>query len=184
MTTVHFLHPVVDVSAQDSCTVTPLNPITLTATGGALPIGAMNVMIQCNCTNDNGTVVDPIRWYDTAGTRLVSSDHIQFNANVPHFTRVDDGYTHAILVIPTLNDSYDGTYTCGKKVKKGLPPGQPNATVNLTIESELTIDSVSNLCSTVAMYYVSIINMMIYAHTIDYYWKAYSTPLIITDFTS
>ena len=137
MTTVHFHHPVVDVSAQGSCTVTPLNPATLSATGGALPNGTRNVMIQCNCTNDDGTVVDTIGWYDPAGTRLVSSDHIRFDANVPHFTRVDDDYTHAILVIPTLNDFYDGTYTCGKKVKKSLPPGPPNGTVDLTIEGEL-----------------------------------------------
>ena len=107
----------------------------------------MNVTIQCSCTDDDGTVVDPVRWYDPAGTRLVSSGHIRFDASVPHFTRVNDGYTHAILVIPTLNDSYDGTYTCGKKVKKGLLPGPPNGTIDLTIEGELMIGTISNLCS-------------------------------------
>ena len=45
---IHFLHPVVDVSTQN-CTVTPLNPTTLTATGGALVSGTMNVRIQCVC---------------------------------------------------------------------------------------------------------------------------------------
>ena len=115
----HFLHPVVDVSAQGSCTITPLNPTTLTATGGALPNGTMNVMIQCNCTNDDGTVVSLVRWYDPDGTRLFSKESNRFDASAPHFTRVNDGSdTHVILVIPTFNDSYDGTYTCGKKVNK------------------------------------------------------------------
>ena len=49
LTTIHFLHPVVDVSAQ-SCTITPLNPTTLTATGGAVVSGTINVRIQCTCT--------------------------------------------------------------------------------------------------------------------------------------
>ena len=137
----------VDVSAQGSCTITPLNPTTLTATGGALPNGTMNVMIQCNCTNNDGTVVDRVKWYDPDGIRLVADRHNRFNASVPHITRVNGSDTHVILVIPTLNDSYDGTYTCGKKVKKGLLPGPPNGTVDLTIEGELMIGTISNLCS-------------------------------------
>ena len=130
----------VDVSAQGSCTVTPLNPTTLTATGGALPNGTMNVMIQCNCTNDDGTVVRTVRWYDPAGTRLISEDNNEFDANVPHFTRVDGSDTHVILVIPTFNDSYDGTYTCGnrKGESDGLP-GSPNVDVTLIVKGELMI---------------------------------------------
>ena len=45
------LHPVVDVSAQGSCTITPINPTTLTTAGGVLPNGTENVMIQCNCSD-------------------------------------------------------------------------------------------------------------------------------------
>ena len=126
----------VDVSAQGICTITPLNPSNLSATGGALPNGTMNVMIQCNCTNDDGTVVGKVRWYDPAEIRLVAPGHGRFDANTPHFTRFnDDSDTHVILIIPTFTDSYDGTYTCGKRVNKNLPP-LPNAAVYLTIKGE------------------------------------------------
>ena len=132
-------HPVVDVSAQ-SCTVTPLNPITLTATVVALPNGTMNVMIQCNCTNDDGTVVRTVRWYDPAGTRLISEDNNEFDANVPHFTRVDGSDTHVILVIPTFNDSYDGTYTCGNRDgESNGGPGSPNVAVTLTTGGDIIV---------------------------------------------
>ena len=145
-----------DVSAQGSCTVTPLNPTTLTATGGALPNGTMNVMIQCNCTNDDGTAVGTVRWYDPAGTRLVAEGNNRFDTNVPHSTRVNGSDTHVILVIPTFNDSFDGTYTCGKKVNYGLL-GQPNVAVVLTIKGEVVIITISNLCS---MYCVSMVIML------------------------
>ena len=128
----HFLHPVVDVSTQGNCTITPLNPTTLTATGGSLPVGTKNVRIQCNCTKDNGTVLDPVKWYDPARNRIVRPENIEFDASAPHFITVD-GNTHLILVIPTFNDSYAGTYTCGRRVKRGLP-GPPNAAVVLNIE--------------------------------------------------
>jgi len=42
---------VVNVSAQGSCTVTPTNPITLTAAGGVLVDGTQNVMIECRCVD-------------------------------------------------------------------------------------------------------------------------------------
>ena len=127
----------VDVSAQGICTITPLNPTTLTATGGVLPIGTMNVMIQCSCTNDDGTVVGVVRWYDPAGTRLVADKNNRFDATAPHFTRVDGSDTHVILVIPTFTDSYDGIYTCGNRDgESDNGPGLPNVDVTLTIESE------------------------------------------------
>ena len=126
----------VDVLAQGICTITPLNPSNLSATGGALPNGTMNVMIQCNCTNDDGTVVGKVRWYDPAEIRLVAPGHGRFDANTPHFTRVnDDSDTHVVLIIPIFTDSYDGIYTCGKRVNKNLPP-PPNAAVYLTIKGE------------------------------------------------
>ena len=134
-------HPVVDVSAQGSCTVTPLNPTTLTATGGVLPNGTMNVMIQCNCTNDDGTVVDLVRWYDPAGTRLVADGNDRFNASTPHFARVDGSDTHVILVIPTFTNSYNGTYKCGnKKGQSNDGPGSPNVAVTLTIEGDIIVE--------------------------------------------
>ena len=61
----------VDVSAQGGCTITPINPTTLTAAGGVLASGTVNVMIQCNCTDDDDTVIDPVSCYDSDGSRLV-----------------------------------------------------------------------------------------------------------------
>ena len=54
------VHPVVDVSAQSGCTITPISPTTLTAAGGVLAIGTVNVTIKCR-----------IRWYDPNRNRLV-----------------------------------------------------------------------------------------------------------------
>ena len=132
----------VDVSAQ-SCTVTPLSPTTLTATGGALPSGTMNVRIQCNCAERNGGAVDVVRWYDPAGTRLVSSRNTgKFDGNVPHFTRVNVGNDrNVVLVIPTFNDSYDGRYICGRDAADRSALTPPTANVTLTI-SELMINTV------------------------------------------
>ena len=105
----------------------------------------MNVMIQCNCTNDDGTVVNHVRWYDPDGIRLVTPGHNQFDATAPHFTRVDDGSdAHVILVIPTFSDSYDGAYTCGNREGESDDgPGSPNVDVTLTVKSELIIHVVN-----------------------------------------
>ena len=131
----------VNVSAQ-SCTVIPLSPTTLTATGGELPSGTMNVRIQCGCTERNGGSVNVVRWYDPAGTRLVSAfNTVKFDPNVPHFTRVDvSSNRNVILVIPTFNGSYDGWYTCGRDADDRSALTPPTANVTLTI-SELMINS-------------------------------------------
>ena len=128
-----FLYTVVDVSAQGTCTVTPLNPITLTAAGGVLVDGTENVTIQCNCSDDVGAVLQPIRWFDPDGTRVLGTGHRRYVTGTPYFDRRPDD-TNVVLVIPTFNDSYDGTYTCG--VRNSYPPGAPNATVNFTISSK------------------------------------------------
>ena len=121
----------VDVSAQGGCSIAPINPTTLTAAGGVIASGTENVMIRCNCTDDDGTVVDPVRWYDPDGTRLMVNGHDNYVAGTPYYSREPDD-TNIALVIPTFNDSYDGTYHCGGRVQKG-PPGEPNAAVDLTI---------------------------------------------------
>ena len=140
----------VDVSAQ-SCTITPLSPTTLTATSGAITYGTENVRIRCRCTESDGTAVSVVRWYDPAGTRLVSARNpAEFNANVPHFTReggdtgnnVDN--TNIILVIPTFNDTYAGRYTCGRNAADRTTLTPPTADVTLTI-SELMINTISHL---------------------------------------
>ena len=125
----------VDVSAQGGCTITPINPTTLTAAGGVLASGTEDVTIQCNnCTDDDGTIVDLVRWYDPDGTRLLSSASYRYVVGTPYYSREPDD-TNIALVIPIFNDSYDGTYTCGKKKSRG-PPNPPNAFVTLTISGK------------------------------------------------
>ena len=125
----------VDVSAQGGCTITPTNPATLTAAGGVIASGTENVIIHCNCTDDDGTVVDPVRWHDLDGTRLLLSTHSSYVSGTPYYRRAPNNAT-VTLVIPTFNESYNGTYTCGGKVNTG-PPDPPNAAINLTIGSKL-----------------------------------------------
>ena len=136
LTPIHFVHIVVDVSAQGGCIIIPINPTTLTATGGVLASGTENVVIQCNCTDDNGTV-DRVRWYDPDGTRLLLSYHYNYVPGTPYFRKAPNN-ANVALVIPKFNDSYDGTYYCGGRFNKG-PPDPPNAAVNLTIGGKLLI---------------------------------------------
>ena len=135
--TVHtvYVYPVVDVSAQSGCTITPINPTTLTTAGGVLASGTVNVMIQCNCTNDDSAVVNSVRWYDPDGTRLLSSTHNRYVAGNPYYSREPDD-TNIVLVIPTFNDSYNGIYTCERR-SGSLPVRAPNATIELTISGKL-----------------------------------------------
>ena len=162
----------IDVSAQ-SCNVTPLNPSTLTAIGGAIVNGTMNVRIQCNCTESGGRAVNIVRWYDPDGTRLVSTRNIEnFNPNVPHFTRVTiHSDRDVILVIPTFNDSYDGRYTCGRNADDRSALTPPTADVTLTIISELMINKIScllHICSSV----VALINCYLYSEMVKFIVKA------------
>ena len=122
----------VDVSAQ-GCTITPLSPTSLTTAGGVLTSGTENVMIQCNnCINDDDMVLGRVRWYDPNMTKLVRTANDDYVSGTPYYKRVDGNDNDIILVIPTFDDSYDGTYTCGGRFNRG-PPGPPNATVILTI---------------------------------------------------
>ena len=142
----YILHPVVNISAQ-SCNVTPLNPSTLTDTGGSIVSGTVNVRIQCSCTESGGTPVNTVRWYDPDGTRLVSAQNtVQYNPDAPHFTRVNTNSDRdVILVIPTFNDSYDGRYTCGRNVGDRSRLTPPTADVTFTI-SELMISYLLDIC--------------------------------------
>ena len=130
----------VDVSAQ-SCTITPLNPTTLTAAGGALVSGTTDVRIQCVCT---GSFSGNVRWFDINTNFVVQSAHPRYVAGSPYFILNDpNGATNVTLVIPTFNDSYDGTYNCGIFVSD-TEFTSPSAAVTLTI-GELMINTVSYL---------------------------------------
>ena len=131
------LHTVVDVSTQ-SCTVTPLNPTTLTATAGVLVYGTMDVRIQCICPVTDDHVVrwfHPNRWiiYQQRNEKYVAgSSYVIRNSN-----------TNVTLVIPTFNYAHYGTYNCGIRVGDHSFRS-PSAAVNLIL-GELMIITVSYL---------------------------------------
>ena len=145
MTTCYYTY-IFFASSQGNCTITPLNSTTsLNAFGGGLAIliGTKNVTIQCNCTCDDVRVVDFVIWYDPAGTKLISSYNHWFDANVPYFTRIiNSNHSNIILVIPIFNYSYNGTYTCGRRiVGLGGTTGTANAYVTFTIVGGLIINT-------------------------------------------
>ena len=135
----------VDVSAQASCTITPINPTTLTTAGGALPNGIENVMIRCSCSDDGGSVITNARWYKPDMNLVPRLGTNSFIAGAPHFTRASgySGNSNVTLVIPTFNDSYDGNYICGRRNTNAnnppLPPLPPTATVSLIVGGKLFI---------------------------------------------
>ena len=127
----------VDVSAQGGCTITPINPTTLTTAGGVLASGTENVTIRCNnCINEDGYTLGRVRWYNPGRSRIIRQTNNNYVPGTPHFTKVNGADNDSILVIPIFNDSYDGTYTCGWRVNKGELPGPPNAVVTLTIDGK------------------------------------------------
>ena len=107
----------IDVSAQGNCTFTPINPTTVQLTDTdrvSLADGTQNVTITCSCVDGNGTTLPFIRWFNTNKDRLLFSGHKNTSTGAPYFSSsgIRNMGTTATLVIPTLNDSYDGTYTC------------------------------------------------------------------------
>ena len=129
------LHLVVDsgVSAQGRCIITPISPTTLTTAGGVLPNGTKNVMIRCNCTNNDGAVVGIVRWYYPNGLIVRLFGSYKYFAGDP-YRRADPDDANILLVIPTFNYFY-GTYTCGMRVHQ-RPPEQPNAAISLIIDGK------------------------------------------------
>ena len=124
---------------MEECSITPLNSTTLTATGGALASGTENVMIQCSCTiNDRAQ----IRWYNPDGSQIFYRKNKYYVNGTPYFTLNNNSNTNITLIIPTFNDSYDGTYNCGRKVntKEFVAP---SVAVVLYIAGELMINIIS-----------------------------------------
>ena len=98
--------------------------------------------IQCVCTVTGN---QRVRWYDINGNFLVQSTHTtEYVAGSPYFIPNNpNGNTNVTLVIPTFNDSYDGTYYCGIYISN-TEFTSPSAAVTLTI-GELMINTVSYL---------------------------------------
>ena len=128
----------IDVSAQASCTITPISPTTLTAAGGVLPNGTENVMIRCTCSEDDGSVITTVRWHNPDGSIVPRIRANNFIDGTPHYTRAsgDRDNRNITLVISTFSDSNVGTYTCGRR-NGNNPPLPPTATVSLIINGEL-----------------------------------------------
>ena len=136
--TICFPHSVV---AKEECTITPLNSTNLTSTGGALASGTENVMIQCNCTANSDSV--KIRWQNPDGFRILFRKHNNSYVNgTPYVTTNTKSNISVTLVIPTFNNSYDGTYNCGRRVNNSKSAG-PSAAVVLYIYGELMIIIIS-----------------------------------------
>ena len=125
---------------MEECTITPLNSTTLTADGGALASGTENVMIQCNCTVNNDSA--KIRWYNPDGSQIFYSQHKNYVNGTPYFMQNNNSTTNITLIIPTFNDSYDGTYNCGRKVNTTAFI-RPSTAVVLYIAGELMINIIS-----------------------------------------
>ena len=124
---------------MEECTITPLNSTTLTANGGALASGTENVMIQCSCTINNDSAL--IRWYNPDGSQILYRGHKKYVNGTPYYT-INKSNTSITLIIPTFNDSYDGTYNCGRKVNS-TEFVAPSAAVVLYIAGELMINVIS-----------------------------------------
>jgi len=117
------------MSAQ-SCTINPRSPSNLTATGGVLVDGTQNVMIECECVDDNGRRLRKIRWFFPDTT--IVAKQINPPDGAPY--RINNNRLQT-LVIPTFGDSYDGTYTCGVSEDETYPPN-PLTVISLTLPGE------------------------------------------------
>ena len=95
--------------------------------------------IQCVCSV--AYISHFVRWYDINTEFLVRSNHPDYVTGSPYYVLNNDSFV--TLVIPTFNDSFDGTYTCGIRVSD-TEFTSPSAAVTLTI-GELMINTVSYL---------------------------------------
>ena len=109
-----YIHILNSSSSLGSCEIIPINPTTLMSTGGTLPNDMKNVTINCSC---NGGHDDNVWWFFPNGSRLYD---YYYTSNVkPYITQ---GYKEmsSVLVIPTFNYPFAGTYTCG--IGTSFPP--------------------------------------------------------------
>ena len=99
-----------DTSAENKCTITPLNSTNLTVSDGVLSItyGLKNVRIQCNCSAASGMILRPIRWFDPHGRTIEKN-----NETVLDYFTENSGDRNVVLVIPIFNESHEGIYSCG-----------------------------------------------------------------------
>ena len=121
------LPTVVDVLSQ-SCTITPTSPDGLDPTSGAIVDGTVNVIIECRCVNNDGSLPNRIRWFDPSMARLRGAGSPA--PGDPYIIANNNAGTPTTLVIPTFSDSTSGVYTCG--TGNNYPP-VARVTISLTI---------------------------------------------------
>ena len=119
-------------SPASTCTITPLNPTTLTATGGVLPDGIENVIINCDCVSVDSATINSIRWFNANGSRILIKQNTP--AGAPYFI-VNPLGSITTLVIPIFNESYDGLYTCGDGNE--FSRLSVMSTINITVQSKI-----------------------------------------------
>ena len=72
-----------------------------------VPNGAQNITITCYCSNSFKERLDTVRWFFNE-TRIL----LKHNVTKGHpYIVLNEAL--ATLIIPTFNNSYSGTYTCG-----------------------------------------------------------------------
>ena len=120
------LPTVVDVSSQ-SCTITPTSPDGLDPTGGVIVNGTVNVMIECRCVNNDGSLPSRVRWFDPNMARLRG---VGGTPDGDPYIIANNYVRPATLVIPTFSYSTSGVYTCGTGIS--YPPPSM-VTTNLTV---------------------------------------------------
>ena len=86
--------------SDDSCTVTPLSSILLTATSGRLYDGMKNVKINCKCANQGYNM-----WYYPNGTSIP----LQLSSSLNSSQIMQQNGT---LIIPRFSQLHEGTYYC------------------------------------------------------------------------
>jgi len=85
---------------------------------------------------DNSNVpLSPVRWFHPNNMRISSQSNTPTGA--PYYISSDNSRL-ATLVIPTFNDSYDGTYTC--RLNNNYPPN-PMTTIDLTLAGKKLVGS-------------------------------------------
>ena len=119
----------VDVSSR-SCTITPTSPDGLDPTGGVIVDGTVNVMIECRCVNNDGSLSNKITWFDPTNTRLTYLEITPDDDDPYIIANNNNAGRSTTLVIPTFSDSTSGVYTCGIGRRY---PSYTMVTINLTV---------------------------------------------------
>jgi len=125
------------VFIEINCSITPVSPTMLNATGGVLAVGTQNVTLDCNCFIGS-TRTDGTGWFFTNSTGTyqvrVPTD-VEYEPGSPYYlnTNAADPVT---LVIPAFHVPYNGTYTCVPSIVNP-PTVPPGARISLSVTGKI-----------------------------------------------